>query len=237
MNEGRMIEITGLSKHFHLHHQGSTIVGCRDVHLSVDPGEFVGITGRSGSGKSTILKLIYRRYLPETGSIHYNSAAFGPIDLCTAEEQQILHVRTQEIGYVGQFLQVIPRTSARQIIEASALECGRTRDEAAATAEELLEHFELERDLWDTFPNTFSGGERLRLGIARAMAKEPRLLLLDEPTASLDRNSKLKVRELITRLKERGTTMIGIFHDLEFMEGVCDREFPMEMGRMEALSQ
>ena len=94
----------------------------------------------------------------------------------------------------------------------------------------MLEHFAFPRELWDLYPNTFSGGEKLRLNIARAMVRRPRLLLLDEPTASLDNASKVRVRDLIEQLKAGGTTMLGIFHDLEFMEGVCDREYNMQAG-------
>lgn len=232
LKKGRMVEITDLSKSFYLHQMDTTIAGCRSITFHVDAGEFVGITGRSGSGKSTILKLMYRRYLPQEGRILYRSQAYGDIDLCTADEQQVLYLRRREIAYVSQFLQVIPRTSARQIIEGAAMEAGAEAPRAAEAAQRMLQHFELDRRLWDAYPNTFSGGEKLRLGIARAMATEPRLLLLDEPTASLDNASKIRVRELITRLKEQGTTMIGIFHDLEFMEGLCDRELPIEDGKM-----
>lgn len=94
----------------------------------------------------------------------------------------------------------------------------------------MLLHFEIDKELWDTYPNNFSGGEKLRLNIARAMVKRPRLLLLDEPTASLDNSSKIKVRELIEQLKSEGTTMIGIFHDIEFMEGLCDKTYNMQAG-------
>ena len=101
----------------------------------------------------------------------------------------------------------------------------------------MLQHFELSPELWDSYPMTFSGGEKLRLNIARAMIKEPRLLLLDEPTASLDAHSKKKVRELIRRLKEKGTTMLGIFHDLDFMRGLCDRTHIMTDGVLEATNE
>ncbi len=94
-------------------------------------------------------------------------------------------------------------------------------------------HFELDPSLWDSYAQTFSGGEKLRLNIARAMIKHPRLLLLDEPTASLDRHSKQRVRQLIEQLKKEGTTMLGIFHDIEFMEGLCDREYRMARGKVE----
>ena len=121
---------------------------------------------------------------------------------------------------------------ARQIIEQAVLEMGADEDTARRRAQHMLEHFELEPALWDMYPNTFSGGEKLRLNIAAAMVKKPRLLLLDEPTASLDHTSKQKVRDLIEQLKLEGTTMLGIFHDLEFMEGLCDREYNMQKGMM-----
>lgn len=224
------LEVRDLSKSFTIHQLGKRIDACAGICFSVGAGEFVGITGRSGSGKSTILKLIYRSYLPQTGSIRYDSAEFGPIDLCRADERTIIRLRRREIGYVSQFLHVIPRTSAREIVERAVTELGADQEEAAEEAEAMLAHFELGRELWDSYPATFSGGEKLRLNIARAMAKKPRLLLLDEPTASLDAHAKRRVRALIERLKEAGTTMVGIFHDLEFMDGLCDREFNMHSG-------
>lgn len=226
-----LLVIESLSKRFSIHQFDKTITGCHDVSFHVEPGAFVGITGRSGSGKSTILKLVYRTYLPEKGAIWYESESDGSINLSEADERAILRLRRREIGYVSQFLQVIPRTTAREIVQRAALESGRGAAEAAAVADEMLTHFELDESLRDSYPNTFSGGEKLRLNLAQAMVRRPRLLLLDEPTASLDAHSKARVRELIERLKSEGTTMLGIFHDIEFMGGLCDHEYAMEAGR------
>lgn len=126
----------------------------------------------------------------------------------------------------------MPRTTAREIIEQAVLEMGYDEEFAKREAEKMLIHFELDKELWDTYPNNFSGGEKLRLNIARAMVKHPRLLLLDEPTASLDNASKMKVKELIEQLKAEGTTMVGIFHDIEFMDGVCDKTYNMQNGKL-----
>ena len=161
----------------------------------------------------------------------YNSSKFGMIDLAKASEREIIYLRKYEIGYVSQFLNVMPRITAREIIEQAVLEMGKTQQVASQEAERMLNHFELDKELWDTYPNNFSGGEKLRLNIARAMVKHPRLLLLDEPTASLDNDSKIKVRELIEQLKDEGTTMIGIFHDIEFMSGLCDKTYNMQSGK------
>ena len=226
------LRVEGLTKSFTLHGLNKTIEACRDVSFHVAQGEFVGITGRSGSGKSTVLKLIYRTYLPQDGLIEYNSGAHGMLDLARADERTILSLRRTEIGYVSQFLRVVPRITAREIVEMAMRETGAEAALASEEAARLLSHFELPESLWESFPQTFSGGEKLRLNVARAMIKRPRILLLDEPTASLDEYSKAKVRELLSQLKDQGTTMLGIFHDLAFMEGVCDREFAMQHGEM-----
>lgn len=227
-----LLSIEHLSKSFTLHRVNRRIQGCDDASFSIEPGEFVGITGRSGSGKSTILRCIWRTNLPEKGRILYDSARFGTIDLCTASQRQMLYLRAYELGYVSQFLSALPRQTAYEIVLKSALEAfgASERERAEAETERMLRHFDLDEELWELYPRTFSGGEKLRLNIAAAMIKRPRLLLLDEPTASLDDASKLKVRELIEQLKDQGTTMLGIFHDLAFMEGLCDHEFNMQEG-------
>ncbi len=229
-----LLEIEGLSKSFTLHRVNRRIQGCQDIAFSIEPGQFVGITGRSGSGKSTILRCIWRTNLPEHGRIMYDSARFGLIDIAQASQRQMLYLRTYELGYVSQFLNALPRQTAYDIVLKSALETyGAAEIERARTeTEKMLRHFDLDEELWELYPRTFSGGEKLRLNIAAAMIKRPRLLLLDEPTASLDNASKLKVRTLIEQLKAGGTTMLGIFHDLEFMEGLCDHEFNMQEGMM-----
>lgn len=229
-----LLKIEDLSKSFTMHMANRRILGCQHINLDIKPGEFVGITGRSGSGKSTILRCIYRTNLPESGHIWYDSATFGLIDLCTASERQMIHIRKYEMGYVSQFLNALPRQTAYDIVLKSALETFGAEDEerAKAETERMLHHFNIDERLWALYPRTFSGGEKLRLNIAAAMIKQPRLLLLDEPTASLDGASKVKVRELIESLKAQGTTMLGIFHDLEFMEGLCDHEFNMQKGEM-----
>lgn len=231
MNE--LLRIDKVSKSFTLHNLGRHIKACQYINLTICEGEFFGITGKSGSGKSTILKSIYRSYLPQDGAIYYNSQKFGMINLFEATERQIIYLRKYEIGYVSQFLNVMPRTTAREIIENAVLEMGYGKDYAEKEAITMLTHFELNEELWDSYPVNFSGGEKLRLNVASAMIKKPRLLLLDEPTASLDISSKQKVRVLIEKLKEEGTTMLGIFHDIEFMEGLCDKEFNMEEGMIQ----
>jgi alpha-D-ribose 1-methylphosphonate 5-triphosphate synthase subunit PhnL len=228
-----LLEVRNLQKTFLLYQQGAkNIVGCHDVNLTLLDGEFIGITGKSGAGKSTILKCLYRTYISSDGQILFRSSQFGTIDLVRASEQQIVAIRKKEIGYVSQFLSVLPRVTALGVVKEAFLETGVGEEAATAEAESSLSFFELPRTLWDAYPGTFSGGEKLRLNLARAMVKRPKLLLLDEPTASLDNRSKEAVKEMILRLKQGGTSMVGIFHDLDFMQQVIDKHYTMENGVM-----
>ncbi|UJS28249.1 ATP-binding cassette domain-containing protein [Macrococcoides canis] len=217
-----MLKVNRLCKSFDIHHLNKHIDGIQNISFNVEKGKFLGIVGKSGSGKSTILKCIYRTYTPTSGSILFQSETLGAVDMATCDERTMIHIRKHDIGYVSQFLQVMPRTSVLDIVINAQLEMGVDYDSAKSKAVATLQHFGIDETLFDNYPNTMSGGEKLRLNIARAVVKEPVLLLLDEPTASLDSVSKIKVREAIERLKNNGTTLIGIFHDLEFMEGLCD---------------
>ncbi|MCP1154512.1 phosphonate C-P lyase system protein PhnL [Peribacillus castrilensis] len=225
-----ILEINDLSKSFILHNQRKNIHAVSNITITVKKGEFIGITGKSGSGKSTILKSIYGTYRVQEGDIWYDSSRFGAINLAKATEREMIYLRKHEIGYVSQFLNVMPRTTARQLVTGAILEMGQTREMANIETEKILGHFEIGKELWDSYPATFSGGEKLRLNIARAMVKRPRLLLLDEPTASLDHDSKVKVKTLLEQLMNEGTTMLGIFHDLEFMNRLVTREYSMQNG-------
>lgn len=231
----KILEIKNLYKSFTTHHLNKTIEPIKDVSISIDEGKFLGIVGKSGSGKSTIIKCIYRTYLSNKGRIWYNSKGFGWVDISNIDERTMIHLRKNEIGYVSQFLDIMPRTTSLELVINSLLETGVSYEEALKEATETMRHFDIPNDLWDSYPNTFSGGEKLRLNISTAIVKKPRLLLLDEPTASLDNDSKQKVRESIEKLKREGTTMIGIFHDLEFMEDLTDYVYYMGTHELEEL--
>jgi len=227
-----ILSITNLAKNFYLHNPGLEIKSCQNINLSLKEGEFIGIVGLSGAGKSTILKCINRSYLPMQGDIIYDSEAYGKITLAAATEREILWLRRHEIGYVSQFLNVMPRTTAKEHVMNALIDMGRDTQAAEADAKEMLLYFRLPESLWDIYPATFSGGERLRLNLAHAMVKKPRLLMLDEPTASLDSKTKILVRDMLKKLKGKNTSMIGIFHDIEFMEGVCDKVFNISEGEI-----
>jgi len=219
-----MISVENLSKQFTLHILNEkNIEACRDVSFSVPAGQFLGLAGPSGAGKSTVLKCIYRTYLPSSGAVHYHSAGYGTVDLTTISDREMIDIRTGEIGYVSQFLKVVPRVSALDVVmEPIIARNGVTREEARERAVTLLERLRIPRTLFDAYPATFSGGEQQRINIAHGVSWKPRLLLLDEPTASLDKESVGIVVEILKELRAEGTTMIGIFHDHELMAAVTD---------------
>lgn len=223
-----MIEVQGLSKTFHMYVRGGAqLCAFRNISFHVAPGEFVGIRGPSGAGKSSLLKCLYRTYLPTEGEIWYTDASSTTHNLAAEDEHVIIGLRRQEIGYVSQFFPVIPRVSALDTITNGMVARGFARAGSEERARSLLARLGIPPALWDMFPSTFSGGEKQRLNIIHAIITEPRLLLLDEPTASLDMVSAGQAVELIQELKARGTAMIGVFHDPALLTRLSDRVLEM----------
>lgn len=233
-----LITVHGLTKDFILHlHQSKLLSGCADVSFSLRPGEFLGIAGPSGAGKSTIIKCIYRTYLPSAGEILYRTKAGEEIDLAAAPERTVISLRRREISYVSQFLKVIPRVPAVDILAEQLIGRGWQPGDARERAREYLQMMNIDPALWDTAPSTFSGGEQQRINLARALISQPRLLLLDEPTASLDGETKKIVIQALLYLQKQGTTMIGVFHDTDVMRRLVDRVFTMTGGRCKSISR
>lgn len=225
-----MLTLSDLSKSFTLHTlHDRVIAGFSKMSVTVGRGRALGLAGRSGAGKSSVLKCVYRAYLPSSGSICYQSKTLGAIDLATASDYQILQLRRAEIGYVTQFLSVVPRVSALDTVAEPLLCLGMNPTEARREAGQLLERLAIPTNLFDACPVTFSGGEQQRVNFAAGVIARPRLLLLDEPTASLDAKTRQAVIDILLDLKARETTMIAIFHDQRIMEAVCDAIYPMEV--------
>lgn len=218
-----MIRSEALSKTFLMHVRGGARIDAfHDVSFSVAPGEFLGVSGPSGSGKSSLLKCLYRTYLPSAGAIWYTDSDAETRNLAVEDEHVILRLRRLEIGYISQFFPVIPRVSALDTIANSMVARGLPRPESVERAQDLLARLSIPRPLWDMFPSTFSGGEKQRINIIHAVIAQPRLLLLDEPTASLDAASARKAVALILELKRQGTAMIGVFHDTALLARLSD---------------
>ncbi len=218
-----LLDVVGLAKTFTIHILGGKVIeGFSPISFSVPQGTSLGISGPSGAGKSSILKCVYGTYLPTGGNIWYESSHFGRVNLARAEVTLISRIREREIGYITQFLKVLPRITALDIVAAPLVNDGTPMAEARKTAAALLDRLGIGGHLFDAYPATFSGGEQQRVNIARAVIRAPRLLILDEPTASLDAATTQSVLAVLAELRAEGTTMIGIFHQREILTAFSD---------------
>lgn len=224
MNNPWILKAEGLSKHFYLFEQDRKIPSTFAVDLVLRPGQLLAITGPSGAGKSSLLKCIWRTYLPSSGRILFRRQNGSVIDLAGADEQQVLALRKGEIGNVSQFLHCLPRKSAQDVVASPLLETGTPAAVARQSAATLLARLNVPAHLWAVAPATFSGGEQQRINLARGLIRPVRLLLLDEPTASLDPVSRERAISLLRELKARGTAMLAIFHDPALVDALADGE-------------
>lgn len=220
-----LIVVEDLAKTFVLHNADSAAIPVFErLSLEVSPGECVVLAGESGVGKSTLMRSIYGNYLPTRGSVRVlHDGAY--VDITQALPHQVLDVRRRTLGYVSQFLRVIPRISTLQLVMEPLLENGVSTEEAQGRAETLLSALRLPRAHWDLPPATFSGGEQQRVNIARSFIRNYPVMLLDEPTASLDAENRAIVVTLIKEALSRGAAMIGIFHDHDVRDAVATRLF------------
>ena len=215
--------VSEVFKSFTMHlRDGIKLPVVNDVNFSVASGECVVLGGPSGIGKSSILKMLYGNYAVDAGQILVSHAG-TIIDIASGDPRTIIDVRRRTMGYVSQFLRTVPRVAAVDVVAEPLVARGVDAAEAKAKAEELLARLNLPRELWALPPATFSGGEQQRVNIARGFITDHTVLLLDEPTASLDATNRRVVVELIAAKKEKGVAMLGIFHDEEVREAVADR--------------
>jgi alpha-D-ribose 1-methylphosphonate 5-triphosphate synthase subunit PhnL len=226
-----LLTVSDLQKEFVLHVLGGKrVVALRGLSFVVERGAFVGILGPSGGGKSTLLKCLYRTYLASHGTITYERADGATIDLATADDEEIIALRGNEIGYVSQFLRPTPRVTAVDLVARPLIGRGTDREEARDRAAALLRRLALPDDLLDGYPVLFSGGEQQRVNIARALIAPPRLLLLDEPTSALDAANQETVLTLLRETHAAGTTILGTFHDLDVIRRLADRYLHVRDG-------
>ena len=226
------VRVSALSKTFVLHNQGGVrLPVLSGVDFEVASGECVALEGPSGSGKSTLLKCIYGTYRASGGSIVVEADG-QRVEVVGASDRELLRLRRGTLGYVSQFLRVLPRVAALELVA----ECAREpldgaaigADEARFVSEQLLLRLRIPMRLWSVPPATFSGGEQQRINIARGLVRRPAVLLLDEPTASLDDDNRNTVIELIGEARRAGCAVIGIFHDRRARAALATRSVRLE---------
>ncbi|MBR1217547.1 phosphonate C-P lyase system protein PhnL [Bradyrhizobium sp. U87765 SZCCT0131] len=218
-----LIDVRGAEKSFVMHLQGGvTLPVVRNVSFHVDAGECVVLSGPSGAGKSSILKMIFGNYRCDRGVIGIHHLG-RQVNLATAEPRQVLDVRRRTIGYVSQFLRAVPRVATLDVVAEPLLAGGVSRADAQGQAAVLLRRLNIPERLWALPPATFSGGEQQRVNIARGFISDLPVLLLDEPTASLDAVNRAVVVDLIAAKKQKGVAIVAIVHDDEMRELIADR--------------
>ena len=215
--------VSDVAKSFVMHLRGGVeLPVVRNVSFSLRAGECAVLGGPSGAGKSSILKMLYGNYGVDAGQVivaHKGQL----VDLATASPRTVLAIRRDTIGYVSQFLRAVPRVSAVDVVADPLLARGEQREQARTRARALLERLNLPERLWQLPPATFSGGEQQRVNIARGFITDHPILLLDEPTASLDAANREIVIGMIAEKKRDGVAMLGIFHDQDVRDAVADR--------------
>lgn len=226
-----MMRVRDLSKSFTLHEQGGVVLPVLDnVNLDIEPGECVVLHGVSGSGKSTLLRSMYANYKPQAGSIKVRHDGAW-VDILSATPRIVLDVRKRTLGYVSQFLRVIPRVPSLEVVAEPLRNLGIDADSARTRATAMLKRLNIPERLWSLAPATFSGGEQQRVNIARGFIAQSPIMLLDEPTASLDAENRAAVIALIEDAKARGTAIIGIFHDEDVRQRVGTRFFNVAQAK------
>ncbi len=218
-----LLQVERVSKAFTLHLRGGVRLDVvRDVSFEARPGECLVLGGPSGAGKSSLLKMIYGNYRCDEGAIRVRDGD-ELVDVAGAEPRRVIALRRTAMAYVSQFLRVIPRVGSLDIVAAAAREGGLSPDEARERTSALLAALNVPERLWDLPPATFSGGEQQRVNIARGLVADRPLVLLDEPTASLDATNRAVVVDLIRAKIAGGAAVVGIFHDEDVREAVATR--------------
>lgn len=228
MGANDVLRVRNFSKQFIVHEQGTSIPSAHQVSFDVFERSLTAIAGPTGAGKSSVLKGIYRTYLPSEGEILYRTREGELVDLATADEHRVIQLRRDEIGFVTQFLHFLPRQSTQDVVAQPLVKRGVPLEAAQAQARTMLSRMNLPERLWTLSPATFSGGEKQRVNLARGLVAKPRLLLLDEPTASLDPVTTERVVTLIEELKNEGVAMLAIFHQPELVERLADHTITIQ---------
>jgi alpha-D-ribose 1-methylphosphonate 5-triphosphate synthase subunit PhnL len=222
-----MLQTRGLGKSFTLHLRGGLLIPVLSgIDLEVHAGECVVLSGPSGVGKSTLMRSLYGNYRAESGGILVRHDG-EMVDIASADPRTVLAVRHQTLGYVSQFLRVVPRVSALDVVAEVLIARGVGQRAARDAARALLLKLNIPARLHAIPPATFSGGEQQRVNLARGFIAGHPILLLDEPTASLDADNRAVVIDMVRRAKASGTAIVAICHDIDVRDAIADRLFTM----------
>lgn len=217
-----VMDVRHLGKSFHIHHLNREIHAFHDVSFQAKAGEFIRIAGVNGSGKSSLLRCIHRTYLSSTGSVHCLIDKQW-VDITKLSDYSMNNIRKSYMGFVTQFLQVRPRISALNWVIEGLENTQLSLSEKIHRAEAILSQLRLKQNLWNAYPSTFSGGEQQKVNLARGLIHSGKILLLDEPTASLDQEARKGLYQQVNVLKNSGVTILGVLHHPEDLEGLIDR--------------
>ena len=228
-----VLRVCGLHKQFVLHNiDGRTVVALHGVDLDVFGGEHVALAGSSGAGKSSLLRCIYRTYLPTTGSVALRLSDGRNVTLTGLGDRAMDRLRGRELGYVSQFLRAEPRRGALDIVARAGVHRGMAWDDAREAAAVSLRRLNIDEALWDVYATVLSGGEKQRVNLAAGTISPPRLLLLDEPVSALDPANREAALDLIADLTDHGVAVLAVFHDLDAMARLATRVVLMRDGRI-----
>lgn len=220
-----MLEVSRIVKEFKSN--GNSVVAVNKIYLEVSAGEFVALVGESGSGKSTLLSLLGALSKPDSGSIKVDGQ-----EITALHDRALIAYRRDCIGFVFQNYSLAPNLSALENVMLPMEFSGKSRAERKQRAAELLEQVGLTGDKQKRKPGRLSGGEQQRVGIARALANRPKLILADEPTGNLDSKTGQNIIGLLKNLaKSEKTTILAVTHDAS-IENQCDRVFRIRDGRL-----
>ncbi|MFN8371308.1 MAG: ATP-binding cassette domain-containing protein [Anaerolineae bacterium] len=226
-----LLQVDHLSKRFYIDHLQRAIDVFADLSFTLEAGQFMLIGGVNGVGKSSLLRSLYRTYVPTGGSAWFESL-HGRIDLVRAADVDISLLR-RELGFVTQFLRPRPRVTALELVAEPLVDTEVEWEAAVEQARQMLRSFGLKTELWSAYPTTFSGGEQQKVNLARALIAPRRLLLLDEPTASLDASTRQSLKARLTELKALGVAMIGVFHHPEDIQELIDLDIHLSPSHEE----
>ena len=223
----KIIELKNVNKKFILHNQKGTVLNVlKNINLEIKTGECIALVGKSGIGKSTFLKMLYGNYLPSSGEINiYNN---NKINIVNSLEHQIINLRKYLIGYVSLFLRVLPRVPTIEIVSDTLKQQSLFDEHSLIKIKKLLSELNIQESMWNLSPLTFSGGEQQRVNLAKTLIGNYSILLLDEPTASLDDINKSIVIDMIKSKLKKNVTIIVIVHDNKIRNEICTREINLE---------